>query len=598
MKIPEQVLKSHIAVLGKTGSGKTNTAKLCIEQVVAAGHRVCVLDPVKSDYWGLTSSADGKRPGLPFQILGGPHGHVPLHDAAGAAIGELVATGALPLSIIDMADFKAGGPNRFFTEFVDTLMRKMRGVLYLVVEEAHEFAPKERSGVGDENMGVYYAKKLATAGRTKGIRLIACSQSVQQLHNRVLGSCETLIVHRFSAPADQKPVFDWLKGNVESKAEQAAIKTSLRNLADGEGWICSSAMPLERVQFPRIHTFDNSRTPTLDDGAHQVVTAKVDQAALRELVGAAVTEAEANDPAKLNAEIVKLRKELAAAKTAKPAVAAPTKATVQIREVVREVLPEAWLDRAGKFLRIDIEKLRQQSARVSDDMGKLIDRAETLNAGWDLLVRDLRAEVDAGKGRRGDAQAGEFALGPAPRGEEPAEPRPAADSAPPVLSRVEGPADDVEDSDGERRILSALAQYPEGRTKKQVAILSRYSPKGGGFRRHLAELRRRGLIADRGDLLAITDDGRGALGDFEPLPQGRALFDHWLNKLGATERAVLNVVYGEYPEARPKQYIATKAGYQATGGGFRRAMARLRQFELIEGKAKIKASPALFQEAS
>lgn len=69
---PAAALANHIAILGKTGSGKTSTAKLIVEQIVDDGDRVCILDPLKSDWWGLISSADGKTPGLPFQILGGP----------------------------------------------------------------------------------------------------------------------------------------------------------------------------------------------------------------------------------------------------------------------------------------------------------------------------------------------------------------------------------------------------------------------------------------------------------------------------------------------------------------------------------------------
>ena len=65
----------------------------------------CVLDPSKSDWWGITSSADGKRAGLPFVIMGGPHGHVPLHSSAGKAIGKIVSDSSLPLSIIDMRGF-------------------------------------------------------------------------------------------------------------------------------------------------------------------------------------------------------------------------------------------------------------------------------------------------------------------------------------------------------------------------------------------------------------------------------------------------------------------------------------------------------------
>ena len=50
--IPEAALEQHIAVLGKTGSGKTSTAKLIVEQVVPRGARVCVLDPIKNGEGG------------------------------------------------------------------------------------------------------------------------------------------------------------------------------------------------------------------------------------------------------------------------------------------------------------------------------------------------------------------------------------------------------------------------------------------------------------------------------------------------------------------------------------------------------------------
>jgi hypothetical protein len=310
-EVPAEVLKKHLAIVGMTGSGKTSTEKVIIEQVVAEGSRVCILDPVKSDHWGLTSSASGKSPGLPFNILGGPRGHVPLHSSAGKAIGHMVGQGKLPLSIIDMSDFEAGGLQQFFVDFVPSLMKSMKGVLYLVIEEAHEFAPKEMAGFNKESMGVHYAKKLATASRSRGIRLIVATQRVQSLHNAVLSSCPSLIAMQLAYADDQAPVTKWLKGHV-GKDRANEVEATLASLPVGEGWIASGALKLcERVKFPMFKTYDNNATPEEDAGDVDVKTAAVDQTELKAIIGDALKEAEANDPKALRAEIVKLKADLA-----------------------------------------------------------------------------------------------------------------------------------------------------------------------------------------------------------------------------------------------------------------------------------------------
>jgi len=534
MKFPAEVLRHHTAVLGKTGSGKTSTAKLIVEQAVAEDARVCVLDPVKSDWWGLTSSADGRKPGLPFQILGGPHGHVPLHDGAGAAIGELVGTGALPLSIVDMADFKAGGPNRFFNAFADSLMRKMRGVVYLVIEEAHEFAPKERSGVGDENMAVYYAKKLATAGRSKGIRLIVCSQRVQALHNAVLGSCETLIVHRFTAPADQAPVLTWLKSNVDDKARQQEISRSLRGLKTGQAWICSSEAPLELVQLPRIHTFDNSATPDGNDASAKVVTAQIDVDKLRAAVGDAVAEAEANDPKLLRAEVARLQRELS---TRKPDIGIPVS---EVNQRVSDAVAEAL-----KHRDLEVNNFRNNLR------GKLRDALDAIDAPNFTKPADSTAALKSSVSTQNRALA----------------------TPPQPVQRRATPAPNAAINEGQQRILNAVAELASFGIKPadrpQVAFMAGYSSLSGGTgAAHVGALVEAGLLqvpapgqvelTDIGEARATWPAGSISLGELH----ARAL-----SKLDQGQRRILERLIEIYPESTTRADLAPAVGYSSLSGG-------------------------------
>lgn len=556
--IPSEALRQHMAILGKTGSGKSSTSKLAVEQVVADGFRVCILDTIKSDWWGITSSADGKRPGLPFKILGGPRGHVPLHSSAGKAIGQLVGEGKLPLSIIDMADFEPGGVQKFFSDFAPALMRHAKGVLYLVIEEAHEIAPKERAGFGAENMSIHWAKKLATAGRSKGIRLIVATQRIQNLHNAVLGSCETLIAHRLSAPADKAPVVAWLKSNAD-KATAAKVESSMPSLATGTGWLCSGeARIFEKIAFPKFSTYDNARTPTGDDDARDVKTAAVDAAELRAIIGDAVAEAEANDPKQLKAKVAELTKQLSEKATA---IADP--------ETIRQV--EARGEARGRAAKFNEEQ------RV-----------------W--FAEGEKAALKKARCALGAIQADEPTLAALPSrplaAPQLARPAPQVRTAP-KMSAGAG----VAMPKAERLVLTALAQYPNGRTKVQIAILTGYASSGGGFNNALSSLRSKGW-ADGHGTLAITDAGLEALGSYDPLPSGQALLEHWLGQLSKAERSALEVLAAAYPRALTKEEVAEAAGYEAKGGGFNNALSRLRTLELISGRGELKASDDLFSEAA
>ena len=150
----------------------------------------------------------------------------------------------------------------------------------------------------------------------------------------------------------------------------------------------------------------------------------------------------------------------------------------------------------------------------------------------------------------------------------------------------------------ERAVLTVLAQFPDGRSRRQVATLSGYSGKSSGFANALSKLRTLGLIS-RGEPIKPTEDGLDRLaGQVEPLPSGKGLLHHWNSKLGRSERAILAVLLDAWPGALTRDEIAERSGYSSTSSGFANALSKLRTLELIEGYAEICAEETLAKEVN
>src|ERR1019366_2802498 len=111
-EIPDQVFDQHVAILGKTGSGKTYTAKGVVERLLDKGARCCIIDPT-GVWWGLKSSATGKRGAYPVVVFGGSHADVQLSSTHGEAIAEIIGTSSTP-AIVDTSLMKVGERTRFF----------------------------------------------------------------------------------------------------------------------------------------------------------------------------------------------------------------------------------------------------------------------------------------------------------------------------------------------------------------------------------------------------------------------------------------------------------------------------------------------------
>ena len=130
-----------------------------------------------------------------------------------------------------------------------------------------------------------------------------------------------------------------------------------------------------------------------------------------------------------------------------------------------------------------------------------------------------------------------------------------------------------------------LAQFPQGRTRRQVAALAGLAARKSTIRNALSTLRTRGLIEEHGDQLVLTRAGATAAGGVAPLPTGPELVEHWRNEIGGgAPRRIFDVLIDRYPAELSRSDITALTGDD--GSTLRNALSKLRSLDLIAGDVR------------
>jgi Mn-dependent DtxR family transcriptional regulator len=149
---------------------------------------------------------------------------------------------------------------------------------------------------------------------------------------------------------------------------------------------------------------------------------------------------------------------------------------------------------------------------------------------------------------------------------------------------------------GERTVLRAIAQYPDGAERDQLTVLTGY--KRSTRDTYIQRLSLAGLVEVSGSGIRTTDAGVDALGsDFEPLPQGEELQAYWLDRLPEGERRILEVLLKDYPESVGRDVLSEETQYKrSTRDTY---LQRLQSRRLVEdvGRGEVRASANLFSGA-
>lgn len=556
--VPREIFHQHVAILGKTRSGKSSVARLLVEDLLGRGEPVCIIDP-KGDWWGIKLSADGKGPGFPVVIFGGEHADVPINAHAGKSIGELVATGNRPC-LIDLGGWTVGDRTKFWIDFASTLFRAVKGTHHLVIDEFHNFAPKGK--ILDPNAGqaLHWANRIASEGLGKGIPMIFASQRPQKVHNDALTSAETLIAMRVLHPADRGAVSDWIKG--AGDASGAEVLDSLAQLPRGEGWVWSPEIKFgpERVLFPMFATYDSFRPQTAADTKKLKGWAEVDLDEVRATLATVVEQEKANDPRELRAVIAALRAEL----NAKNKTLGQIDVQTQRSDAKLDTNVAATQKRIAQ-LEESLKKLRATKIEMADRVFKALHaHAEAQAHRWAAQV--TKAEEWLTRLR---AIAVPVAPPAATRLAPLTPPKAVGGSrpSPPAARPARGGAESNGLKGMHRAMLTALAQHPDGLSKKKILIHTGYAS-SGPVSSAFADLVAHGYVEAIGTAaLRITDAGVAALGHYEPLPTGDALRE-WLltgDKLSGMEKKLLAAIADAYPKDIRKAEVLEATGYASSG---------------------------------
>jgi uncharacterized protein len=545
LALPIEAVTEKLAFLGRTGSGKTYAAQKVAEEMHAAGAQFVVIDPV-GVWMGLRLAADGKSPGLPIPVLGGLRGDIPLEATAGALIADLVVDRGVSM-VLDVSQFESDADKaRFAQAFADRFYFRKKAApsaIHVFIEECQEFVPQNHQR-GDERM-LHAFTRLVKIGRNFGIGVSLISQRPQEVNKKVLNLTELLFCFQLTGPQERKTIEGW----IAEKGLDADIAGELPKLKVGHPHVWSpSWLEISKViAIDRKTTADVSSTPKVGAAAVARDLSPIDLDRLRKDMAATIEKAKAEDPRVLRQRIAELEREARNKSTNK--IPAARQKTVEVPAVSAALV--ARLEAAIRKADAAIERLGKVKDGTQEAINAIVgaakpiaDELKALRVGRTPEQR-LLAAVTPRLERMPD---GELARRTAATERVLRERRSASGPGDPGLPK------------GERAVLTAIAQHPDGVTREQLTILTGY--KRSTRDAYVQRLRERGHLVD-GERITATQAGVDALGaDFEPLPTGDALREHWLRRLPEGERLVLQVLVGAYPKTVEREAISEATGYK------------------------------------
>jgi hypothetical protein len=283
-----------VAVLGITGSGKTNTAAVLIEELLAQGLPMTIVD-IESEYWGLKQSYN-------LLIAGrSEHAELEIGPENAAQLAKVSLQRGISV-ILDLSEYTQEEQYEFLVAYFQSLWEvagREKRPYQIVLEEAHEWIPQ-----GTRTPLKQLLTRIALRGRKRGLGMILASQRSAKVEKDVLTQVPLLFLHKVIHPIDIKVYKELIPlPGPQVEAMIAALQQGRAILVNNQ--IITSATIRLR------HTFHAGATPTLG-AAGEPELRRIDEETLRDLRALLSTEKTGHSQPNQARRIKELEEQLAA----------------------------------------------------------------------------------------------------------------------------------------------------------------------------------------------------------------------------------------------------------------------------------------------